>query len=95
MTLFPSLDLERLDDAGDFGGEPALGDALCPELFLRSGVSFFERMSTPFPGEASVSDLLLRFFSIVIFLRLCLSSDGVDLVLATTGVVPLALGLAP
>ena len=89
--------MERFDDAGDFGGEPALGDALCPELFFRSGVSFLERTSTPLEGEeeeASVSDLLLRF-SFVIFLRLCLSSDEVDLVLAATGVVPLALGAAP
>ena len=95
----PSLDLDRFDDAlGVLGGDPALGDALCPELFLRSGVSFFERTSTPLPGveaAASVSDLLL-LFSLVIFFRLCLSNDEVDLVLATlTGVVPLARGVAP
>jgi len=99
LGLIPFLGLAPFfADLGvwDLGGDPALGDALCPELFLSSGVSFLERTSTPFPGEdaASVSDLLLRF-SFVIFLRLCLSKDEVDLVLATTGVVPLAIGLAP
>ena len=50
-----SLDFDRFD-FGVLGGDPALGDALCPELFFKSGVSFLERINTPFGDEASVSD---------------------------------------